>query len=131
MLKILVVTSIGFASAQYIQAEEMKEIALKGMIERETDGRVDKPAVLNTAEELEKALAQKDLAEQVLKQVDFTKQKLVFFAWAGSGQDRLHGSSEKDVVTFNYQQGRTRDLRQHFHLFAIPKDATFTLKKGF
>src|ERR1017187_8185360 len=49
--------------------------------------RVNKPTVIASAAELDKVSPD---AEGLKKQVDFTKEKLVLFAWGGSGeQDQL------------------------------------------
>ena len=53
----------------------------------------------------------------------------VYFAWAGSGQDRITFASSAGAtgpeVTFTYTPGRTRDVRPHARLFALPKNAPY------
>ena len=55
------------------------------------------------------------------------RKKLLVFAWAGSGQDKVTASigadsNKKPIVYVEYIRGLTRDLRQHVRLFAVPKD---------
>jgi hypothetical protein len=106
----------------------VKEISLKDLKRGRPDGDVKKPTEIKTADDLAKAFPEKEVREQIEKQVDFKAQKLLFFAWSGSGQDKLTaGKVEKTnkgpVVEFTYAVGRTDDLRGHLHLFAVPKDA--------
>jgi hypothetical protein len=115
-------------------ADDVKEIDLSKTGFKAT-GRpmttVAKPTEITTAEELEKAFPAKETVEAIAKEVEFGKQKLLFFAWSGSGQDKLAAGEIKDgEVTFNFRGGLTRDLRSHFKLFAVPKDAKWTLAKG-
>lgn len=91
-------------------------------------GKVGEPAVITSAEELAKNETVGKSADELKKHVDFAKEKLVVFAWAGSGQDKiaageLKTADKKTTATFNYTRGLTRDLRRHVHLFAVPKDA--------
>ena len=114
-------------------ADDAKEIELKGL---KADVPMTQPSQftqIKTSEELAKVFPQKEVVEAIQKDVDFAKQKLVFFAWAGSGGDRITAATTKEEVTFTYKGGLTRDFRPHFKLFAIPKDAKFkfeTAKNG-
>lgn len=91
------------------------------------EGRPTKPRVVETEEELGKAVTNEAARKQILGSVDFAKEKLYIFSWKGSGQDKLTASvaaSEDDpkagVVRFRYKGGLTRDLRSHLKLFAAP-----------
>lgn len=101
---------------------KLREIDAKGAKIEFEKGKVTAPKMIASADELDKALPG---AEGIKKQVDFTKDKLVLFAWGGSGGDKLSAKLSDDgkLVTFNYQGGLTRDFRRHVHLFAIPKNA--------
>jgi len=98
----------------------------------EARGNVKKPTAITNAEELAKAFPDKDWQERLKKQVDFGKEQLLFFAWSGSGGDKLSHTAEKGekgpVVVFHYQAGLTDDLRRHFHLYALPKGATWRVE---
>lgn len=98
----------------------------KNMRER---GMVTKPTKITSAEELAKALPGKDVAEKVGKQVDFSKEYLLLFRWAGSGRDMLTAAGEEKKAVFTYKRGLTRDLRPHLHLFAVAKDAEWEFAK--
>src|SRR5262249_25095486 len=90
-------------------------------------GQADKPTEITSDEELAKAFPREEARAKIKKEVDFTRQKLVFFAWSGSGQDKLSfkaGNGEKPGITFTYEPGRTKDLRPHIHLYSVPRDAT-------
>jgi len=103
---------------------EVKEIPVPAMkIERAT-GRFDHPKEIKSAGELAKAFTQKEVIDSIQKKVDFAKQRLIYFAWSGSGQDSITASEAKGVIVFTYTLGRTRDLRSHFKLFVVDKDAT-------
>jgi hypothetical protein len=94
-----------------------------------------KPAEIKSAEELAKAkeFADDTGRDAVKKQVDFAKEKLVVFAWAGSGQDKLTPDLVTDgkavKATFAYKVGATDDFRRHARVFAVPKDAKVEVKK--
>ena len=95
-------------------------------------GPVTKPTAIASAEELKKAISDKEWRERILKQVDFAKEKLLFFAWSASWADQLSFQVEKDktppTVVFSYSPGVDDDLRPHFRLFAIPKDASWRVE---
>jgi hypothetical protein len=94
-----------------------------------------KPVEIKSAEELAKAKEFADAAgrDAVKKQIDFAKEKLVVFAWAGSGGDKLspdlatEGTAAK--ATFGYRAGETDDFVRHSRVFAVPKDAAVEVKK--
>ncbi|HEY1190709.1 MAG TPA: hypothetical protein VGE74_23965 [Gemmata sp.] len=90
-------------------------------------GKATEPTEIKSAEELAKNAVLKGAAEEVKKLVDFGKEKLLVFAWSGSGQDKVAVTGEtedgKTALTVTYTRGLTRDLRQHVKLFVVPKDA--------
>src|SRR5205823_4782495 len=45
------------------------------------------PAVITSADDLAKSPVVKDAADELRKKIDFEKEKLVVFAWSGSGKD--------------------------------------------
>jgi hypothetical protein len=122
-----VLTCLAFST---VTRADVKEISLKGLKADNPKSSVTKPTEIKTAVELEKAFPQKDTVDAIKKEVDFDKQKLVFFAWSGSGGDKITATADKDDVTFTYKGGLTRDIRPHYHLFAIPKDAKFKVETG-
>lgn len=92
-------------------------------------GNSPKPTEITSADELTKAAVFADDAGRtaVAKQVDFAKDKLVVFAWSGSGGDKLKGDlvtdGKKTFANFTYSAGVTDDLRRHGFVFVVPKDA--------
>jgi hypothetical protein len=101
----------------------VKELDAKGVKPNER-GTVAKPTVIAAADDLAKTVGE-DAAVRVKKDVDFTKTQLLLFSWGGSGQDKLAFEVKDKKVVFTFTPGRTRDLRLHTHLYAIPKDYTF------
>jgi hypothetical protein len=95
-----------------------------------------KPVEIKSADELAKAKAFGDAngRDAVKKQIDFAKEKLVVFVWAGSGQDRLkvilnQAANTETTARYFYQPGATDDFVRHAAVFAIPKDVTVAAKK--
>lgn len=135
LIRLLFTAGVLFTcSATSLAADAAKEIDLAKAGFKAT-GRpmttVGKPTEITSAEQLEKTFPMKEVVEAVKKEVDFDKQKLLFFAWSGSGQDKLTiGDTSDGAMTFNYRGGLTRELRAHFRLFAIPKDLKWSLAKG-
>jgi len=126
------ILAVLFAGSVVIAEEKpvVKEIPTKDLkIAIPEGGKAGEPTTITSAEELVKSPILKDAAEELKKQVDFKAEKLLVFAWAGSGQDKLTVTAkEKDkktVLTIGYTPGRTRDLRQHSKLFVVPKDGEF------
>jgi hypothetical protein len=97
-------------------------------------GRPTEPVAVNSAEELGRAIPDEAAVAAVRKAVDFDKEKVVYFAWSGSGQDRITAATATGPrgaeVTFTYAPGRSRDVRPHAKLFALPKDAAYKVVTG-
>lgn len=108
-----------------------REIATKELkiVFPERGGKATEPTELKSADDLAKSAALKGAADEIKKQVNFDKEKLVFFAWQGSGGDTL-SADEKTAGTFSLVRGKTKDLRQHLHLFVVPKDAVVKVVTG-
>ena len=88
------------------------------------------PLVVESLEAAAPYLTDKALAVLTAK-VDFAQQKLLIFAWRGSGQDRLTYSvaeSYPEQIHFRYRRGRTRDLRTHIHLYALRSNVRWRVK---
>ena len=112
-------------------APAVREIELKDVKVAAKEGaKWAEPTVIKTEDELKKAFG--DEAAKAMK-VDFKKEYLALFQWAGSGQDKLtHAVETKDgktTVTSTLKPGRTKDLRQHAHLFALPVGAEWMAGK--
>jgi hypothetical protein len=90
--------------------------------------RPTSPAVIASADELAKSPVVKDAADEIRKQIDFEKEKLVVFAWNGRAKDVVGPTAaktegKKTTVVFTFTPGATKDSRQHVFLYAVPKDA--------
>jgi RNA polymerase sigma factor (sigma-70 family) len=107
---------------------DAREIDLKGYMAEGPKGHVSKPTNITSAEELAKAFVDKEWQDRIIKQVDFAKEQLLLFAWQGSSGDQLSFKVEvgkEMTVVFTYSPGVDQDLRPHFRLFAIPKNASW------
>jgi len=107
---------------------------------------VTKPFEAKTPGDLAKvSVLTPDAVMALGKQVDFTNDKVVVFWWGGSGQDKIAAGELKTVelkpaggpfperkttATFTYTPGKTRDLRAHFHLFVVPRDAEVKVEEA-
>jgi hypothetical protein len=116
-----------------IMAEEKKAAirALDVKIEGAVPTKFGEPTVIANEEQLAKAIKDEPAVAAIKKQVDFKTEKLLYFAWSGSGQDKLTFTTAEGKkgpeVTFTYSPGKTRDVRPHKKLFALPKEATFKI----
>lgn len=105
--------------------------ALDVKIEGAVSARFGEPTVIANEEQLRKAIKDETAAAAIKKAVDFKSEKVLYFAWSGSGQDKLtftSGEGKKSPeVTYTYTPGKTRDVRPHKKLYVLPKDATFKI----
>ena len=108
------------------KAPKAREIKVKNLpTER---GIFGKPAKMETEAEMKKIVLDETAQKEISKQVNFKKEYLLLFRWAGSGGDQVSITTGKDgEVTFSFKRGLTRDLRMHSKLFAIPKDSKYKL----
>ncbi len=128
-----VVSAADEKKAEPAKKEEaaVREVELKDVkVPAKEKAKWDEPTVIKTEDELKKAFG--DDAAKAMK-VDFKKEYLALFQWAGSGQDKLSNTVEtkagKTTVTTTLMPGRTRDLRQHAHLYALPVGAEWKAGK--
>jgi hypothetical protein len=133
MLAMLVVGSVAGAADKPVPLVplDLKDVATV----QPKDGDVTKPTEIKSAEELAKSpLFGAGAADKLKKHVDFAKEKLVVFTWSGSGRDSVAGATltadKKLTAQFLYTPGITRDLRQHFKAFVVPKDAEVKAEKN-
>jgi len=136
---LVLVTAVGLAAASVLADEPAKKEARVREIYAKELGRKDrgndatKPTVINSAEELAKVFPEEEVQKALKTEVDFSKEKMLFFNWGGSGQDNLTFTETKGdkglEVVFHYRQGLTDDLRHHTKLYVLPKDATWKVEK--
>lgn len=73
----------------------------------------------------------KDELAKLAKEVDFTKQVVLVFAWRGSGGDKLDyavAESSPEQVFFTLTRGRTRDLREHVRIYVLRSNVKWSVK---
>jgi hypothetical protein len=103
---------------------------LKVTVSIKAEGKATEPMHIKDAKKLADVFSVKEEQAAIAKEVDFTKESLVVFAWSGSGGDKVTPGGNDKEVKFTFVPGLTRDFRPHVHLFAIPKDAKLTVLKG-
>jgi hypothetical protein len=135
MRLLAMLAAFGLASAAAAEDKDkpaIRTLDLKG-VKLKHEGNAPKPTEIASAEELAKAGVFEDAAgrDAIKKQIDFEKEKLVVFAWSGSGGDKLTSSLAADgkKVAFAYRAGLTDDLRHHGFAYAIPRAATVEVLK--
>ncbi len=124
-------------AAQNGQRAAVRRLDLSGvkLNSREAElSRWHMPVVITDAEGLADAFADPASREAIGKQVDFSKEKLLLFRWAGSGGDRLTAQvvegQDASRVIFQLVPGLTDDLRRHFYLFALPRGMKWKTHAG-
>ena len=133
LLMTTVLTTCCFATplasaSEPVKKAEVRDVDLKEL-PRKPVGQVQKPAVITNISELAECLGfclKERLPYELAKEVNFEKEQLLFFAWTGSGQDKLtfqivNCAKQRNPVTFQYQRGTTQDRRSHFRLVVVPK----------
>lgn len=128
LFAVLLVVPVAFADDTEPKDKKIvaREVKVTGL--PTSRGTIGEPTKIESKEDVEKVLG-KELGEKVLKEVDLKKEFLLLFRWAGSGQDKLAMAEEKGTVNFTYERGRTRDLRMHAKLYALPKKTEYKLPK--
>jgi hypothetical protein len=89
-----------------------------------------KPLALKSEKDAAAYFTADELAK-LTKQVVFTTQIVLLFAWQGSGQDQLDYAileSYPEQIRFTFTPGRTRDLRQHTHSYVLRANVTWSAK---
>lgn len=89
-----------------------------------------KPIAIKSEKDAAAYFAEGELAK-LKKEVDFSKQIVVLFAWSGSGQDKIEytiAESFPEQIRFTYTPGRTRDLRQHVGVYVLRANVTWSAK---
>lgn len=92
--------------------------------------KANAPLVIASEKEAAEHFAKDELAK-LTKEVDFTKQVVLVFAWRGSGGDKLDyavAESSPEQVFFTLTRGRTRDLREHIRIYALRSNVKWSVK---
>lgn len=88
------------------------------------------PLAVSSEKEAAEHFAKDELAK-LAKEVDFTKQVVLVFAWRGSGGDKLDyavAESSPEQVFFTLTRGRTRDLREHVRIYVLRSNVKWSVK---
>ncbi len=111
----------------------VKEISLKGLKLKQVEGNFGKATEIASEADLTKTFPEEEAQKLIKKEVNFERQKLLYFAWSGSGQDRMNVDVKeeggKKEIVFTFLPGRTKDYRPHFHLYAVSKDVPYRVGK--
>ena len=86
-------------------------------------------AKITSKAELAELIPDEATRDALAEIVDFDKSYILIFAWAGSGGDKLAAVDEKGEAVFTVTRGKTKDRRQHLRVFAVAKDAKWSLAK--
>jgi hypothetical protein len=126
--------AILFAGAPIMGQDKKSAIrALEVKVEGLPSSNFDEPTVIANDEQLAKAVKDEAAVAEIKKAVDFKTEKVLYFAWSGSGLDKLTFTTAEGKagpeVTFNYTPGRTKDLRPHHTLIAVPKGTTYKIAR--
>jgi hypothetical protein len=105
---------------------KVREFGSEILKNAQAKGAVTNPTVITTTEELAKVFTDPEVRKSLNSSVDFTKEQMLYFGWAGSGTDRLTFAVEKNEqgraeVVFKYRRGATDDVQSHYHLYGLPK----------
>ena len=113
----------GFPPVTRVDAIAVKPLAFEAASHKH-------PLSIRSAKEAAAYFPAPDLA-RLRREVDFSRQVVLLFAWRGSGQDRLEPleqTSPPGAVVFAYTPGLTRDLRAHHQVFVLRADAVWSLR---
>src|ERR1700722_19971526 len=70
------------------------------------------------------------MGQQIAKEVDFTKEYVLFFAWLGGSDGKLTFSvAEGPLVIFGFEGGYRKDLATHLVVFVVSKNADYRTAK--
>jgi len=137
MTRLLAVAAL-FLAVTLTPAEEKKvspaitDLANDKADKVETEkGKATEPITVASEKELEKAIPDEATRKRIAKLVDFKEQKLLVFAWQGSGQDKLTYSvaeSYPEQLMFSYTVGKTDDLRKHVKLYVVRNNVRLSVK---
>ena len=83
-----------------------------------------KPVVVKSLKNGAKYFGKEALAK-ISKAVDFEKERVLVFAWKGSGQDRFQYVVKEffpEQIMFSCKRGRTKDLKSHLKVYVLRSD---------
>lgn len=121
-----IVLATSFAAAEDKAAvREIPTTGLKINFKSGTgDSTVSKPAVITSAEDVAKNAALKDAADALQKEIDFGKEKLVFFFWGSFDLQQITPDPDRPgAFTYTNRISKSGRFTTRAKLFVVPKDA--------
>lgn len=113
--------TFGQAGGKVPPIVSVKNVKPNDSVFKATNEMWSKPIVIRSEKEAAENFA-KEALEALNKQVDFKQQFVLVFAWKGSGEDRLEyavAESFPEQVFFSRKPGKTKDNKEHIHLYAL------------
>ena len=122
----VIVLATSFAAAEDKAA--VREIPPRGLVNYNSgvgNSKINKPVVITSAADLAKNKAfLKTAADAITKQVDFEKEKLVFFFWGSSSLQEIVPDADKPgMFTYTTRFSKSGRFTSRAKLFVVPKDA--------
>jgi hypothetical protein len=127
----LVLLSATFAQEAGKKGKEItvREIDLKGHLPAEAFMRgPDDPTSITGAKKLAEVFPHKESQKAITKQVDFTKEDLLLFAWLDGRREyklsyKIENGKKGPIVVFRYSGSSFANdsLERYVHLFVLPK----------
>jgi hypothetical protein len=108
---------------------EVKDLGSDDLARELTRGGFDKPIVIESDQELRKVFTDKTV-QRLDRKINVDTQKLLLFAWSGSGGDQLDYRVELNEVMFQFKPGLTKDERRHIELFALNQGTKYHVEKA-
>lgn len=92
------------------------------------------PVIVASADDLAKSPVLKDAADALKKEIDFTKEKLLIFAWKGAQKEYVEPTAtttegKKTTVVFTYTPGATQGTRNRIFLYAVLRDTEVKVER--
>jgi RNA polymerase sigma factor (sigma-70 family) len=131
----------GFANGKKQQKKIIvREIDIEGyrpLVERDLEGIVSKPTKITSLEELTKAFPEEEWQKKIAKQVDFSKEYLLFFTWSDLPGHKLSFKVEESktgpVAVFQFPSTKIDESSfavAYLHLFAVSKEASWRFENA-
>jgi RNA polymerase sigma factor (sigma-70 family) len=110
----------------------VREIDLNGFSARFPYNSFEKPTVITSVKELKQAISDKEWQAKIAKQVDFAKERLLYFTWSGGRRwEKLSFTVEEGpTVVFRHALGDEQADVPHFRQVVVGYFRLFALAKG-
>jgi hypothetical protein len=122
------VSGLFAAPANHDPVTELKGLSAKEAVFK--GASKTKPVVVKSLKNGAKYFGKEALAK-ISKAVDFGKERVLVFAWKGSGQDRFQyvvKESFPEQIMFSCKRGRTKDLKSHLRVYVLRSDVKWAVE---